>query len=172
MIEAEWVSRVKFDLIDSISTFYKLPKNLLTAIVMKESSWQPNAVRYEPNYAWVCDVKTFAKKNNSSEQTEQMLQMTSWGYCQVMGAVAREYGFQGWLTELVNPELNLKYGARHLKNYLTKHPGGINDAISAYNQGSPRKDPRGRYLNQAYVDSVLQFKAQIDKKIDTSEKVP
>lgn len=159
-----WHLKIKQDLINENEELYKLPKNLLSAIIMKESSWNDNVVRYEPHYAWVCDVKGFAKRINASEATEQALQMTSWGLCQIMGAVAREYNYQGWLTDLLKPELNLKYGARHLKAYLTRHPAGITDAISSYNQGTPRKDPRGRYLNQAYVDSVLAFKAELDKK--------
>ncbi len=159
----EWLKKIKFDLIRPIEKTYNLPKNVLPAIIMKESSWQDNVVRYEPHYAWVCDVKGFAKWINASEQTEQMLQMTSWGYCQVMGAVAREYNFQGWLTDLLKPEINIKFGALHLKQYLTRYPAGINDAISSYNQGTPRKDPKGRYLNQKYVDSVLMYRAEIDK---------
>lgn len=159
-----WTLKIRNDLLLPIEEQYKLPKNLLAAIIMKESSWNEYVVRYEPSYAWVCDVKGFAKKIGSSEATEQTLQMTSWGLCQIMGSVAREYNFQGWLTDLLKPEVNIRYGARHLKAYLTRHPAGIKDAISAYNQGSPRKDPKGRYLNQSYVDSVLVFKEELDKK--------
>lgn len=159
----EWLKKIRFDLIRPIEKNYNLPKNVLPAIIMKESSWNDNVVRYEPHYAWVCDVKGFAKRINSSEPTEQIMQMTSWGLCQVMGAVAREYNYQGWLTDLLKPELNIRYGALHLKQLLTRNPAGITDAISSYNQGSPRKDPKGKYLNQAYVDSVLAFKAEIDK---------
>ena len=159
-----WLLKVRQDLIDPIENQYRLPKNLLAAIIMKESSWNDNVVRYEPNYAWVVDIKGFARRLNASEVTEKALQMTSWGLCQIMGAVAREYNYQGWLTDLLKPEINIKYGARHLKAYLAKYPAGITDAISSYNQGSPRKDQKGKYINQDYVDSVLLFKAELDKK--------
>lgn len=158
-----WYTKIRFSLVDPVSAQYKLPENLLAAIIMKESSWNDNVVRYEPHYAWVCDVKGFAKRLNASEATEQMLQMTSWGLCQVMGSVAREYNFQGWLTDLLKPEVNVKIGAQHLKAYLARYPAGITDAISAYNQGSPRKDPKGKYLNQDYVDTVLSYQADIAK---------
>ena len=159
-----WLLKVKQSFLDPVENQYKLPKNLLAAIIMKESSWNDNVVRYEPHYAWVCDVKGFAKRINASQTTEQALQMTSWGLCQIMGAVAREYNYQGWLTDLLKPEINIRYGGLHLKNFLAKYPAGITDAISSYNQGSPRKDQKGQYLNQAYVDSVLSFKAELDKK--------
>lgn len=158
-----WFAKIKFGLVDPVSSQYKLPENLLAAIIMKESSWNDNVVRYEPNYAWVCDVKGFARRVNASDQTEQALQMMSWGLCQIMGSVAREYNYQGWLTDLLKPELNVRYGAQHLKAYLARYPAGITDAISAYNQGTPRKDPKGKYLNQDYVDTVLNYKADIDK---------
>lgn len=159
-----WLLKVRQDLIDPIENQYRLPKNLLAAIIMKESSWNDNVVRYEPNYAWVVDIKGFARRLNASEVTEKALQMTSWGLCQIMGAVAREYNYQGWLTDLLKPEFNVRYGGMHLKAYLARHPAGITDAISSYNQGTPRKDPKGKYLNQGYVDSVLAFKAELDKK--------
>jgi len=47
--------------------------------------------------------------------TERILQRTSWGLMQIMGAVARERGFRGWLTELCDPAVNLEWGCRHLR---------------------------------------------------------
>lgn len=159
-----WHLKIKHDFIKQNEEFYKLPKNLLPAIIMKESSWNENVVRFEPHYSYLCDVKGFARRIGASEETEKVLQMSSFGFCQIMGAVAREYNYQGWLTDLLKPEINIKYGARHLKAYLAKYPAGITDAISSYNQGSPRKDQKGKYINQDYVDSVLLFKAELDKK--------
>lgn len=159
-----WHLKIKHDFIKQNEEFYKLPKNLLPAIIMKESSWNENVMRFEPHYSYLYDVKGFARRIGASEDTEKMLQMSSFGLCQIMGAVAREYNFQGWLTDLLKPELNIKYGARHLKAYLAKYPAGITDAISSYNQGSPQKDQKGKYINQDYVDSVLMFKAELDKK--------
>lgn len=159
-----WHLKIKHDLVKQNEEFYKLPKNLLPAIIMKESSWNENVMRFEPHYSYLYDVKGFARRIGASEETEKVLQMSSFGLCQIMGAVAREYNYQGWLTDLLKPELNIKYGARHLKAYLAKYPAGITDAISSYNQGSPRKDQKGKYTNQDYVDSVLLFKAELDKK--------
>ena len=158
-----WINQLPLKEIDEISEQMKLPKNLLAAIIQQESRGNPNAVRYEPYWQWFYEIKASARRLGSSDDTERALQACSWGLCQVMGSVCREAGFQNWLSELTDIKLNLKYGARHLKRFLAQYPAGINDAISAYNQGSAKKDDNGRYKNQAYVDAVLANKAQLDK---------
>ncbi len=61
----------------------------------------------------------------------------SWGLMQVMGAVAREYGFSGrFLSQLCDPAVGLEYGCRHLSILLKRH-GTIRAALSAYNSGQP-----------------------------------
>jgi len=95
--------------------------------------------------------------------TELLNQQTSWGLLQIMGAVARERGFRGWLTELCDPSINLEWGCRHLR-WMMDHNNayglpdfGIKpeDLAAAWNAGT-RIVIDGKYKNQPYVDRVLR----------------
>jgi soluble lytic murein transglycosylase-like protein len=159
-----WIDKLPLEKLEAVSKALNIPSNLLAAIVQKESSGNALATRFEPAYSYFWDAKTCAKKLNCSVETELNMQACSYGLTQIMGAVCREYGFTGWFGELYNVDTNLLYGGRHLRKFLAKYPAGITDAISSYNQGSPRKDAKGKYLNQSYVDDVLAFKVLLDKK--------
>lgn len=95
---------------------------------------------------------------------ERSGQKMSWGLMQVMGAVAREYGFKGtFLSELCDPHVGLKYGMIHVQTLFKRYNGHWPDVIAAYNMGSPRRVDGGAYENQeSYVDVVLRYWAQYD----------
>ncbi|MFH1136566.1 MAG: transglycosylase SLT domain-containing protein [Pseudomonadota bacterium] len=134
---------------------------LVEALALTESAGEVFAVRYEPSYQWLFQPARFRPRNSTLE-TEVVFQKTSWGLMQIMGAVAREHGFRGWLPELCQPEINLEYACRRLE-FLLERFGGEAEAVSAYNQGSPRRGPDGSFLNQGYVDRVLGFRAELEK---------
>jgi len=127
---------------------------LVTAIAIVESGGETQAVRYEPKYKWLVNPAK-VKPANCTKETEIVLQKTSWGLLQVMGAVAREYGFQGWLTELLNPARNLYYGIVHLITLEERGQTALGDKynldalISDYNDGTWR-----RMNNLEYVEKV------------------
>lgn len=138
------------DLIKSEAAFRKLPWELVYAICQVESSLNPLATRYEPNFRWlVGNIDTMTP-------LERQGQMTSWGLMQVMGSVARELGFQGPFEELLQPTHGLFYGCLHLRRFKAKY-NEWPDVIAAYNAGSPRRvmGSVGAYVNQPYVDKVL-----------------
>ena len=154
----------------------------------------PWAVRHEPGYKWLVgfgnpahDVSTaytgrwiidadqnwWLPDNPSAERattiTELLFQQSSWGLMQIMGAVARERGFGGWLTELCDPTVNMEWGCRHLR-WMLDHPldyglsiaqgpavlkGTLADLAAAWNGGA-RVVMDGKYKNQPYVDRVLR----------------
>lgn len=131
---------------------------LVLAFIKQESEFNPYAVRYELRYRWTVVSKRVLegiKPGISDEhmKTELQLQKFSWGLMQVMGAVARERKFKGWLTELTDPVINIVIGIDHLLWFASRYQK-VSDIISSYNQGSPRKS-NGLYRNQEYVDSVL-----------------
>jgi len=146
---------------------YGVPLDLLRAIVLTESGGDRFAMRYEPRYRWLWDVKRnrpyssktpdlFPAPAGVSRETERMAQMTSWGLMQVMGAVARERGFDGrFLSELCSIEVGMRYGCQHLLAYRKRH-GNWEAAAVSYNAGSPRRKEDGTWVNQGYIDKLRQ----------------
>ena len=132
--------------IEALSYQYKLPPNLVRAICEVESSWNVWAFRHEPAYRWIMGERA------SMTITERFGQMSSWGLMQIMGAVAREYGWTGPFPQLCEPAIGVNYGCKHLQNYYLRYDNW-DDAIASYNAGSPRKIGQG-YHNQAYVTKV------------------
>lgn len=149
-----WLLTLPWALIQKLATEFEIPATLIAAIVSVESSGKACATRYEPHYRWTTNIDVFAARNRITPETELVHQKTSWGLMQVMGAVAREQGFKGHLTELCKPSKGLRVGCSKLKALLNKYES-IEDAVSAYNQGSPRKDSNGEYFNKSYVEKVM-----------------
>lgn len=135
---------------------HNLDPLLVEAIVIVESARDPWAVRYEPGWGYYCKPDYFCKRVSPpcTLETERVMQATSWGLMQIMGAVARELGFKGALTQLVDPLLNLELGCRHFLR-LKRAGYTVHDNIAAYNAGSARKMDSGKYINQSYVDKVV-----------------
>ena len=137
-------------LIKAAASRRSLPWELVYAICQVESSLNPSAVRHEPRYRWLVG------DNETMSPIERQDQMTSWGLMQVMGAVARELGHTGPLSDLLDPPTGLFYGCLHLRRFRAKYDIWP-DVIAAYNAGSPRRvaGQIGPYVNQSYVDKVL-----------------
>lgn len=133
----------------------RISPDLIAAIISVESNGDECATRYEEKYRYLYRVSDFSSFLNISEATETVQQKTSWGLMQIMGAVARELGHSGHLVELCNPKLNLKYGVKKLTNLAARY-SDMRDIISAYNAGSPKKKEDGTYINQGYVDKVIE----------------
>lgn len=155
---------------------YGLPAALLLAMTKVESNGDVYAYRVEPPYRYLVDVSTgrafrkltsaeivseiaprdFPHFPHSSRDTEWWGQQASWGPLQVMGAVAREYGFSGPFPQLCSTFHGAQYGAQHLSNlrrrFLAAH--GWEGVVAAYNAGSPRRQLDGQWENQVYVDKV------------------
>lgn len=133
---------------------HRLDEKLVIAIVETESGGNPNAIRYEPTYRYLYFPKECSDFNDLTCETEKISQMISWGPMQIMGAVARELGFKGNMPELCG-EAGIKYGCMHLKRQFERWLT-MEDAVSAYNAGAPRKTAGGLYQNQLYVDAIMR----------------
>ena len=150
-------------LIDTWSSHYGIPRDLLAAIVQVESGGNPWAMRYESGYRWLWDVlrkapyqpgDDFPSPRGVSSDSERIGQKTSWGLMQIMGAVARERGFDGpFLSKLCDPAINMKFGCMHLVGYYRRH-GSWEAAAASYNAGSPRRNKEGQWINQIYIDRL------------------
>jgi soluble lytic murein transglycosylase-like protein len=158
------LNKYVWEMIPVIAQTYGLETALVAAIVRQESNGNRYAVRYEPGWKYHLDPGKWANKIGCSVSTEMIGQSTSYGLMQVMGTVAREYGFKGWFPQLCEIETGLKYGCQHLRKYFDKW-GSEENAISAYNQGSPAKTNDGVFKNKKYVDEVLLHKAAVNRHL-------
>ena len=131
-----------------------VPYTLILAIIYRESSGNQWATRFEPNYKYLYHPERFAIQ--TTLDTEITHQKTSWSLMQTMGVVAREHGFKEPLPSLCQPAKAIYWGASHLANLQQRWPH-LHDTISAYNQGSPRRNEAGEYENQVYVDYVVKY---------------
>lgn len=143
---------------DPIATGLGLPVDLVLAVIQVESGGETAAVRYEPPYRYLWDVrrnkpfrKLTAVENTRdsapsdfpapvgvSTHTEWICQQASWGLMQVMGAVARERGLRlPFLSSLIEPCTGVEYGCMHLAwlagRYLKSH--GWAGVLRGYNGG-------------------------------------
>lgn len=145
--------------IRALATAYQVPPNLVKAVIMVESAWNPNAIRGEAHLA-----------------------DASRGLMQVLYSTAKSLGYVGSPEGLFDPAQNINIGTRLLRR-LHDQLGNWTDAISAYNGGirpslgfgaratAPvtvclardargdcarwRDVPVGEYGNQEYVDKVM-----------------
>src|ERR1700737_5169749 len=81
---------------------------LVCAVIEQESAWNPWAVRYEPGFLsrYVAPLYTAGKLSATEAYTRSM----SWGLMQVMGQVAREFGFAAnSLPELCDPATGMEF---------------------------------------------------------------
>lgn len=129
---------------------YLISPNLLSALIIGESSGNIFARRYEPAFynRYVAglgrtDLLGFVPEDVGLRQ-EQQDRATSWGLCQIMGNTAREMGFQGKHLgrELCLPSTNIEYGARLLHKFLVEKKQNVNDALLRYNGGSNPQYPK------------------------------
>lgn len=142
-------------LIEVAAKGYGLDPDLVEAEVMQESSGKVVCSRYEDAFwnHYIVPMKL--------EFQEGKDRATSWGLMQIMLQVAREYGFAGTPQELMDPTTNLDYGCKHLRNKIRRY-GRVDKGIAAYNAGSAiYKQGTTTFVNQAYVDSVMNYLKQI-----------
>lgn len=129
------------------------------ALILKESSGNQWATRYEPGFRYIERAEYWANRLGQTEETETVQQRTSFGLMQPMGGTARWLGFSGHLAELYQPSVNIHFGCRLFAKKLLKY-GNYLDALAAYNAGSPILI-NGKYTNQEYVDGVLRLRANL-----------
>lgn len=142
---------------DRIAADFGLPPGLVRAFCQAESSWRPEATRYEPGFQ-----RRYLSFNQLSEE-ENKSRATSWGLMQIMGQTARELGFTGKYEDLLDPETGIFWGCVYIKKRALKYRDtlGWRGVIAAYNAGTPRVED-GRFLNQTYVNRVIAYWNEYD----------
>lgn len=144
------------ELVRNVCSPLTLDPKLFCAIISTESAWDPSVMRFEPKFHDVWQPSKYAAMHKMTAETEATLQKFSWGLCQIMGANARWMEFDGNLTEILDPKINIDLGARFFKRRCDIYSNPT-DKIAAYNYGMPAKLETGAYANQKYVDRVLSF---------------
>lgn len=162
---------------------FDLPPLLVYGIVQVESGGDPDAFRAEPAYRYLYDVEKdgpfralsgeeiatakappdFPHLALCSRHSEWFGQQSSWGPMQIMGAVAREEGFEGPFPQLCSLDDGVHWGCHHLRSLADRYQDkdGWTGVISAYNQGSPRRHDNGLFCNQDYVNRVILAMQQL-----------
>ena len=168
-------------LIVSTARGVQAPPELVLGIIEAESGGDPHATKINSTYPYT--MMQAKRPAGCSVDMERIFQKTAWGLMQVMGATARELGFDGWLSELVNPETNVRLGIEFLGRKMSQYfeRDGIEGVVAAYNGGAPRRRPDGKFVNQSYVDRVMKsagrYKATVEefegnKAFETSVNQP
>jgi len=151
---------------EQLAVFNGIESNLVLSIIKAESNFDPYAIRFEPHWKLFVSPEGHANKCRISVETEKILQGSSLGLMQVMGAVARELGHKDNLLHLTRPETAIKYGCLKIKDIMRKFTY-LDDVIAAYNAGTPRRNEDGTYKNQAYVTKVKTiYLARMGVKVD------
>lgn len=153
---------------------------LVGGIVSHESSFNSYAWNPESAYRYYWNVRTrqpfravtpaelldekppidFSCLAGDPDQ-EWWAQSASWGLMQIMGAVARDQGFRGsYLTELVDPVVNLDLGCAHLQSLMTWAKGDVDRALAAYNGGKSGNFTKP-YRNQQYATLVIAARSNL-----------
>lgn len=167
---SEWVTKLPWDLIREKAREHNLEPEIIAAVIQTESGGNPFAIRCEAskfmdsngivilhsNWKYFLEPESFADTINSTRATEFAGQMTSWGSCQVMGAVAREHGFKGWFPELCEWNIGIEYGCRHLKQKAQRYGSDPAELYASYNAGMPKKTAGGMFINQRNVDHFMK----------------
>lgn len=123
------------DLARQIAREHALDPALVCAVIEQESAWNPWAVRYEPGFLsrYVAPLYTAGKFSATEAYTRSM----SWGLMQVMGQVAREFGFEeSSLAELCDAPIGLEFGCRILATRFARAKGDVSAALLAWNGGA------------------------------------
>ena len=143
------------EIIKDRAEYLDIDPALVTAIISAESSFDPLAIRFEPQYPWLADPAKHAAALGVAFEYERHLQKFSYGLGQIMGATARDIGYNIDFKFLFEPEVNIYWTVKFLKR-LEKRYKTTEKVIASYNAGSPRKvEGRSEWVNQSYVDKVM-----------------
>lgn len=76
------------------------------------------------------------------------------GLMQIMGSTGAQYGLTRQM--LLDPNTNVDFGTKYLKNHINAYNGNVKKALSAYNQGSTQVN-RGSYSTRYYEGVMVKY---------------
>jgi hypothetical protein len=128
-------------MIQKSTALYGLEFNLIKAIVKTESNYNPRALRFEPKYKWLYSVKECASILRIDVFTLEMMQKTSWGLTQIMGAIyfekiASKPKEMDFASVLLDPEVNISLCCQIVAGIIKKHKtNDVSIIYDLYNSG-------------------------------------
>jgi soluble lytic murein transglycosylase-like protein len=137
------------------SELYGIGWEMLGAIIQTESSGNQFAYRYEPKFNYLHDTNILQNLWKCTNETALIMQKSSYGYTQVMGATAIDLGLlklnekHVWPTLLFRTDINLKFCCLLLKQKFKKY--GEKDMATiyaSYNAGTAKKNDKGIFMNE------------------------
>jgi soluble lytic murein transglycosylase len=144
--EPAWYLRLRYPLeyeaiLIGHSRNYRLEPALLAAVVYSESKFDPRA--------------------ESSSGAIGLMQLTP---ATAEGIALRTGGSRFQLSDLYDPEINVRYGSWYLRHLLDRYDGDLRLALAAYNGGQGNVD-RGVLFAETreYVKSVLATRTRYRK---------
>lgn len=136
------------------SELYGVAWEMIASIIQTESSGNQFAYRYEPKFNYLHDLNLLQNAWKCPAETALIMQKSSYGYCQVMGATAIDLGlmklpdFFTWPTLLYRTDINLKFACKLINQKAKKYGNDPSDLYASYNAGTVKKSPQGNYENQ------------------------
>ncbi len=142
--EPDWYQRARYPLryetiVRTHARNYDLPPTLLAAVIYAESKFDASA-----------------RSSAGAVGLMQRLPDTA------RGIAARTGGDRFVVSDLLDPELNVRYGSWYLRNLLDRYDGDVATALAAYHAGPGNVDAWRRKgvgiqfpETRAYVDRVL-----------------
>lgn len=168
----EWAKVLPWPIIREIADRYRLKAELVAAVIQTESGGNIYCMRAEVKKTmteagqilFVSTWRYFEEPDHFADQlkpycsrpTEWVGQAMSFGPMQVMGGVAREHGFTGWLSQLCSWEIGVEYGCRHLRKKADRYGDDPAMLYASFNGGSPRRNALGMFENQKHVDNFMR----------------
>lgn len=123
-----------------VAVQYELTPSLVCGICEQESSWNPDATRYEPAF-YVRYIEPLINNMVIVDMAEAKNRATSFGLMQVMGEVARELGYAGPFP-FADPEVGIRWGCEKFARCVSVSKGDVIAALLRYNGGSNQEYPR------------------------------
>lgn len=131
----ENVEKSLLDIVKEKAEKYGLDYKLVSALIWQESRGKEEAIRLEQRF-----YRVYVREQQLSA-VESALRSTSFGYCQIMGQTAREFGFDGDFREITKPEVNIELGCKILARYTELKGGSIERGLLRYNGGGNKSYP-------------------------------
>lgn len=132
---------------------FKIPIGLVFAICKVESDFVATAMSWNP----ILYHKVVQPRGDEIPFEEAIGWAVRFGLMGITGHTARQMGYRKDLTGLWQPIININYGCKYLNKLLSRYTTKVEDAVAAFHTGIVRKTELGGYVNQGYVDKVMNM---------------